>query len=66
MTWNFNNGDRVCVQYANGGEWTGTVLTTENIGHGPALRVERESDGEHLHVHNDRDVTVEKVITDGE
>lgn len=59
MTWNFDNGDRVRVEYDNGGEWTGRVLTTENIGHGAALRVERDSDGEQLHVHNDRDVTVE-------
>jgi hypothetical protein len=60
MCRDFDHGDRVRIVYDDGYGWDGTVLTTENIGFGPALRVKRESDGEQLHVHCDRDVTVER------
>lgn len=48
------NGDRVRIKYelttgwTKG--WTGTYLTTENVGHGRQLRIKRDKDGEHVHV----------------
>ena len=52
------HGDRIRIQYdlAYGPErnfsegWTGTYLTTENLGRGPLARVKADDGGEHRHV----------------